>query len=353
MSALDWRSPRARAFPRLAALAAAGLAALTALHIAVGTVDLSLGEVLRALAGRPAEDLHAKIVTGLRLPRALVALLAGAMLGTAGALLQIVTRNPLAEPGLLGVSGGAVLAIVLALVFGLGTETGVGLPVFGVAGGLAAGLLAYLLSLDRGSDPVRLVLTGVLVAGMCTALTAGLLLGARETELLRIVRWTVGSTNGRVWAHLQTLLPYAAAGLPLAFASAGAANALQLGDATARGLGQRVEGARLWLLVVAAILTAGAVAVVGAIGLIGLIGPHMARRFAGTDARRLLPAAALVTAALLLGADILARTLELAALGLLVGLDLPEGAGLPVGAVTALLGVPFFLWLLIRLGGPA
>ncbi len=189
----------------------------------------------------------------------------------------------------------------------------------------------------------------MLVAGARTALTTALL-GASEPEMLRVLRWTVGSTNGRVWTHLATLGSYAALGLPLALLSAGLANALQLGDAAARGLGQRVEGARLWLLLVAALLTAGAVAVVGAVGLIGLIGPHLARSLAGEDARCLLPLSALATAALLLGADILARSLELGWLGLMTGLDLPDGAGLPVGAVTALLGVLFFLVLLLRTG---
>lgn len=337
-------------FPALMAAGLSGLAALAALHIAVGTVELTPAQVIAALLGRPEEALHAQVVWSLRLPRALVALAAGAMLGTAGALLQIVTRNPLAEPGLIGVSAGAVLAIVAAILWG--APEGVLLPLWGVGGGLAAGALAYGLSLSRGSDPARLVLMGVLVGGLCTALTGALLLGARETEVMRIVRWTVGSTQGRVWVHLQTLLPYLALGLPMALLSAGVANALQLGDETARSLGQRAEAARLWLLLVAATLTAGAVAVVGAVGLVGLIGPHMARRLVGSDARRLLPASALAAAALLLGADILARTVEIGWIGLAVGLDLPEGSGLPVGAVTALLGIPFFLALLLRPGGP-
>ncbi|MEM8590966.1 MAG: iron ABC transporter permease [Pseudomonadota bacterium] len=348
MSTKTWKSPLARIFPLVAAGFVAALAFMTALHIAVGTVDMSLPNVIRALFGVPAEELHEQIVVGLRLPRALMAILAGAMLGTAGALLQIVTRNPLAEPGLLGVSGGAVLAIVIALVFDLGAETSLGLPLVGVLGGMAAGTTAYLLSLDRGTDPVRLVLVGVLIAGICSALTTIILIGADDDQVNAIVRWTVGSTNGRVWIHFQTILPYALIGLPAAFASASIANTLQLGDETARGLGQRVEGARLWLLLIAAFLTAGAVAVVGAVGLIGLIGPHMARKLTGTDARRLLPLSALLTGLLLLTADIIARTFELATLAALAGLEMTIGSGLPVGAVTALLGVPFFLWLLLR-----
>ena len=347
-SKAEWKSPLARVFPLVVLALAVLLCLFLAIHIAVGSVDLTVGQVILALIGQPAQTLHDQIVNGLRLPRAIVAILAGTMLGTAGALLQIVTRNPLAEPGLLGVSGGAVLAIVLAIVTGFAGGTAIGLPLIGMLGGLASGTLAYLLSLDRGTDPVRLVLIGVLIAGICTSLTSITLLAAPDAHVMESVRWIVGSTSGRVWSHFWTILPYALIGLPVAWASAGVANALQLGDETARGLGQRVEGARLWLLLVAAFLTAGAVAVVGAIGLIGLIGPHMARKFTGTDARRLLPAAALVTALLLLCADVIARTFEIAVIASLMGLDVPSRAGLPVGAVTTLIGVPFFLFLLLR-----
>lgn len=345
------KSRAARWFPLQVIVAILALVLLALLHISVGTVDLGLAQVLGVLTGE-ADDFQHQIVWNLRMPRALVALLAGAMLGVAGALLQTITRNPLAEPGLMGVSGGAILAIVLVIgaqnKLGQTLDTQVWLPLVGVAGGLAAAFLTYGLSLRGGTDPARLVLIGVLVAGIVGALTTISLLGARETDMIRIIRWTVGSTNGRVWVHFQTILPYAAAGLALAGLSAALANALQLGDATARGLGLRVELARAWLLLVAAILTAGAVAVVGAIGLIGLIGPHMARALVGQDARRLLPMSGLLTAGLLIGADILARTLEIGWIGLLTGLDVPDTAGLPVGAVTALLGVPFFLILLLR-----
>jgi iron complex transport system permease protein len=348
-------SPAARRMPWLMLGLALLLAVLTVLHISVGTVDIRPAEVVAVILGQPREPLHAQIVWDLRLPRALVALAAGAMLGTAGAILQLITRNPLAEPGLMGVAGGAVLAIVLVIVgqgaLMQGIDTGGFLPLAGVAGGLAAGLLTYALSLRGGSDPARLVLMGVLVAGVCSALTTVILMGARETDIMRILRWTVGTTNGRVWVHLGTILPYLVVGMALAIASAGLANALQLGDQTSRGLGLRVEPARAWLLLVAAILTAGAVAVVGAIGLIGLIGPHMARSLVGQDARRLFPMAALVTGAVLLAADILARILSLGWLFALTGTGGGEAAGLPVGAVTALLGVPFFLYLLLRLKG--
>jgi iron complex transport system permease protein len=278
------------------------------------------------------------------------------MLGLAGAILQTVTRNPLAEPGLMGVSSGGVLAIVIYLTFFLdkssaavSLDSGLMLPLVGVLGGMAAATLTYILSYQQGSDPVRLVLTGVLVAGMCGAFTTLLLLGADSYEVQRILRWTVGSTSGRVWVHWDTLFPFALVSIPLGLLSAGLANALQLGDSVARGLGLRVERTRLILLFVASLLTAGAIAVVGAIGFIGLIGPHMARRFVGGDVRRLFPLSIVFTAILLITSDIIARTLTIGWLSAF-GLDVPDMAGLPVGAVTAMLGAPFFLYLLLRRG---
>lgn len=350
------RSFAVRRFPLVLAAGLLALVALIVLHIVVGTVEVSPADVLAVLANRAETPLHRQVVWGLRLPRALVGAVAGAMLGLAGAILQTVTRNPLADPGLLGVSAGGVLAIVAGIVLlaaparpsGL-VDAGLLLPLLALAGGMLAGMLSYGLSWSAGgSDPVRLVLAGVLVGGMCSAATTLLLLWADEQNVQRIVRWTIGSLSGRVWVHWHTLWPVALVALPLALLGAGLANALQLGDAVATGLGLTVERARVALLFVAALLTAGAVAVVGSVGFIGLVGPHLARRMVGGDGRRLFPLSALLAALLLLASDILARTLSLGWVSTLTGLSLPEGAGLPVGAVTALLGAPFFLALLLR-----
>lgn len=332
-------------------LASGGLIfALIALHIMVGTLDFSPVQVMKALLQQPEELLHYQVVWGLRLPRALVALVAGGMFGLAGAILQTVTRNPLAEPGLMGVSSGSVLAIVIYIVFVSGSvtnDTGLVLPLFGMVGGLGAALLTYALSYTRGTDPVRLILVGVLVSGMCSAFTSLLLLWADEYQIQRIIRWTIGSTSGRVWAHWDTLYPVALLAVPLGLLCAGLANLLQLGDAVARGLGQRVEATRVLLLFVSALLTAGAVAVVGSVGFIGLIGPHMARRLVGGDVRRLFPMSVVLTGIVLIVSDIAARTITIGWLGGLTGADVPDTAGLPVGAVTALLGAPFFLYLML------
>jgi iron complex transport system permease protein len=343
-----------RHFP--AALVGCGLlvVALLVLHIVVGTVELTPLQVWKALLGQAEDTLHAQVVLGLRLPRALVAVVAGAMIGLSGALLQSITRNPLAEPGLLGVSAGAVLAIVLFIALSSGrnassfVDAGLLLPLLAFGGGLLTGAFTYGLSWKHGVDPVRLVLTGVLVGGMCSAFTSVLLLWANEHQLQRIVRWTIGSTAGRVWVHWHTLWPVALVALPFGLFCAGLANALQLGDDVATGLGLRAERARALLLIAAVLLNAGAVAVVGPLGFIGLVGPHMARRLVGGDARRVFSLSAVLTAVLLLAADILARTLSIGWLGAFTGLAIPDSAGLPVGAVTALLGAPFFLYLLLR-----
>ncbi|MEM6428370.1 MAG: iron ABC transporter permease [Deinococcota bacterium] len=355
---LERRGFAVRRFPLFIGLCLVAMALLIVVHIAVGTLDFSPTQIVLALINQAEETLHRQVVWGLRLPRALVALTAGAMLGLSGAILQTITRNPLAEPGLMGVSSGAVLAIVLFIVTDAGgsiwqgVDSGLALPLVGMVGGIASGMLVYLLSYQRGTvggtDPMRLVLVGVLVAGINSAFISVVLLAARADEIQRVIRWTVGSTSGRVWVHWDTIWPVAALAVPLGLLSIGLANVLQLGDGVARGLGLRVEWARFGLLAIAALLTAGAVSVVGAVGFIGLIGPHAARLVAGGDVRRLFPLSVAFTALLLIVSDIAARTITIGWLGLITGLDIPQTAGLPVGAVTALLGAPFFLFLLLR-----
>lgn len=338
------RSAGARRFPAFLAGVGALVIALAALHIGLGTVRIAPGEVAAALLDRAADPVHRQIVWELRLPRTLIALVAGAMLGLAGALLQAITRNPLASPSLTGVSAGGVLAVVAWLSFAPAGLAAAGvLPLLALAGGLTTITLVYALSWQGGSDPTRLALSGILVGAICSAITL-ILLVLDAQRIGSVLRWIIGSVNGRVWVHWEILWPWALAALPLGLLSAGAANALGLGDATAAGLGQRPERARAALLFVAALLTAGAVAVVGAIGFIGLIGPHLARRLVGDDARRAFPLSAVVAAAILLAADVVAQALTL---------EFPFGdatrrAGLPVGALTALLGAPFFLYLMLR-----
>lgn len=322
------------------------LVLLVVLHLGVGSVSLTPVEVLRAVLEQADQPLHRQIVWELRLPRALIAVVAGALLGLAGALLQAIMRNPLAEPGLTGVSAGGVLVAVLWLTWG-GTmaEPGRTLPIVALAGGLAASGLVVLMARSRSgnTDPMHLILAGILVSAILSSATTFILVRSNQA-LGSILTWMIGSLNGRVWIHWNILWPWAAFALPVGLLCAGVANALQLGDPIAAGIGVPVERARLALLAVAALLAASAVAVVGAVGFVGLIGPHLTRRLVGDDARCVFPGSVVITAVLLVGADVAAQIITLNP----PFATTPYRVGLPVGAVTALLGAPFFLYLLRR-----
>ena len=318
--------------------------ALGIIHIGVGSVPIHPPDVIAVIIGQPNDALHQTIVWDLRMPRALIALTAGAMLGLAGAMLQSITQNPLASPALTGVLSGTVLAAVFWTIAGPGhLQNGPVLPLVATAGGLATSALVYGLSWRGGTTPLRLVLAGVLVGAMLTSVTSLVLL-IDQTNMGNILHWLIGSLNGRVWSHWHILAPFALITLPLGLASAALANALQLGDGVAVGLGLRVEPIRAFLLLVAVLLVAGAVAIVGSIAFIGLIAPHIARSLVGGDHRRLFPFTAIFAGGLLLLADIIARIVTLL-------ITSPGGAGapnLPVGAVTAMLGALFFLYLMLR-----
>jgi len=328
-------------FPLALGLSLGVVLLLFIVHLGLGSVSLPPDAVAAALRGAPQDPSHDQIVVNLRLPRGLIALVAGAMLGLAGAVLQATVRNPLAEPGLTGISPGAALGAVLWLTRGDMAAPGQTLPPVALLGGFGAGALVYWLSWRQRIDTARLMLTGVVVGALLSACTSFVLV-LNQAYLGSTLLWLIGSLNGLVWIHWWTLWPWGLATLLCGVACAGFANVLQPGDDVALGLGARLEAVRALLLVVAAALTAGAVAIVGAIGFIGLVGPHIARCWVGQDARRLFPISALVAAGLLLGADCLAQMISVnppfAAN--------PQRAGIPVGAVTALLGAPVLLVLL-------
>lgn len=337
-------TPSARQAMPLALLCCASIGVLLVLHVGIGSVAIPPAAVLAALRDQGGDPAQRQIVWDLRLPRALIAVAAGALLGMAGALLQSVLRNPLAEPGLTGVSAGGVLAAVLWLATGKAlARPSSSLPLVVLLGGIVAGLLVYLLSWRGRVDPLRLILTGVLISAVLQSAVSLLLLLSTEA-IGGVLLWMIGSLSGRVWVHWAIIWPWALVALPLGWASAGLANSLQLGDEVAAGLGLPIELTRALLLCLAALLTAGAVAVVGGLGFIGLVGPHIARRLVGSDARRVFPLSALITAMLLLGADTLAQSLTFQ---ISTG-GTSSRVGLPVGALTALLGAPFFLYLVWR-----
>lgn len=296
-----------------------------------------IGAHLGLHSSTPTPTLDA-LVWDLRLPRSLLAVLIGAALGFAGAITQGLFRNPMAEPGVLGVSAGAATLAVVGFSLGLDATSSFAVPVLAALG--AGGVLVVLLALtrDRG-DSTTLLLSGIALGAMAGALTTLLL--AIDTERwdlgIKVVRWLMGSLEGRSWAHLQGAVLPLAAGLALGLWLRVDLDALQLGRDTAASLGvDLVRTQRLALLAVA-LLTGAATALAGVIGFLGLVVPHVARRLGGPEHARLLPLSALGGGLVLLVVDVLDRSIH--------------DVVLPPGALTSLAGAPFFLWLLRRTEG--
>ncbi len=321
---------RRRAFLVLALLALAAIASLL-LSLAVGSIALAPGEVWAALFGVD-EGLATEVVLNLRLPRALSAFACGGLLALAGALMQVLLRNPLADPYVLGISGGAAVGALGAML--LGTGFGLGLEAAAFLGALAAMWLVFGLSRGDGSwTQTRLLLTGVIVAAGAGAAVALMLSLAPEQQLRGMLFWLMGDAS-QAGDPLPPLL-ILGAGLLVAMFFARELNLLTRGPLLAATLGANVARLRLMLYFLASGLTAAAVTSVGSVGFVGLVVPHLARLALGNDQRLLLPAATLMGGALLTVADTLARSIIA-----------PQQ--LPVGVLTALIGVPVFLFLLAR-----
>ena len=308
------------------------LAVTVVLGVAYGSVRVPMSDVWAALLGERTGG-GRYIAWNLRLPRVLIAVLVGMNLGLAGALLQSLTRNPLSEPHLLGISAGGGLAAVLALRLWPGMPF-TRLPALAFLGSLAGAALIYGLAWRGGVSPLRLVLAGVAVGALLGAFTTGILLTSQIT-LQTTMSWLAGGLNARSWPHLRTLVPYWAAGTVAVLALARTLDVLALGDEPASSLGLRVQWLRAGLTALVALLTGSAVAVAGIIGFVGLIVPHLARMLVGSRHAYLLPVAALFGGSLLVAADAVARTIA-------------APRELPIGIVTAVAGAPFFLWLLRR-----
>jgi iron complex transport system permease protein len=316
---------------RVEVLAALGLGLLgaIALSLAIGSNTLPLGQVWQALT-HPDNSEAATIVREVRVPRTILGLLVGVALGAAGALMQGHTRNPLADPGLLGVSAGAALAVVLG-VYAFSVTDPAATVWLGLAGALVASVVVFTVAAAGSSavSPVPLALAGAAVSALLAAVTSFVVLNDQPTlDVYR--RWVVGSLSGRGEQVVHDVAPFIIVGLVLALANTRALNALGLGEDIARSLGVRVLPARLAGLAGVTLLTGAATAAAGPIAFLGLVVPHVARALTGPDHRWLVPAAALAGADLLLLADVAGR---------LVG-----GIGeLQVGVVLAVLGGPFFV----------
>lgn len=280
-------------------------------------------------------ELARLILWELRLPRLVLALLVGAALGLAGAVLQGLTRNPLAEPGLLGVSSGASLGAVIAIYSGLGTAFALSVPLFGLAGALCGTLLT--LALGAGGGMLSLILAGAAVSGMLLAGTALVLnLAPNPYAAYEISHWMMGSLADRSWEQVGLAAPFVVVGLVLLLGTGRALDALSLGELQAASLGVDLKALRWRVIAGTALAVGAATAVTGSIGFIGLLAPHLVRRSVGHSPRRTLLPAALMGALLLLLADVVARLLPLA-------------QELKLGVLTGLVGSPFFIWLVWRM----
>jgi len=321
-----------RPLPRLAGLTLLALAAL-GLALSVGSVALSPAQVARAL-WLDDGSIPARILHELRLPRALSAFAIGALLALAGALIQVLLRNPLGDPYVLGVSGGASLAVLLGMLLGLPLEWQ---PSAAFAGALASMLLLALLVHGRAWATDRLLLTGVLLASGWSALISFVLSLGPPGQLPGMLFWLMGDLSDAL--HPALSWSALALGLGLALLLAPSLNVAGRGVLRARALGVEPGPLHAKIYFLSSGLTAVAVSQAGAIGFVGLVAPHLARLLLGTDHRWLLPGAALTGGSLLLLADTAARTLI-------------APMQLPVGVFTALLGVPLFLYLLGRTPAP-
>ena len=262
------------------------------------------------------------------LPRVILAIIIGMCLAAAGALLQAVMQNPLADPGIIGVSSGAsTAATIIFLVFPTATAS---VPIFSFVGATGACVLIYLLSWKRGADPVRIILAGVAINTMLSGVTSFLTL-MNSDSLQGVLSWLNGSLSGKSWYQVQTMGIYGAIGIVLALLCIKGANVLQLGDDMAKNLGTRVNLTRVFLSAVSAFL----VAVVGMIGFVGLIVPHVTRMLVGSNHKVMLPASLLLGAFVVLAADTIGRTIV-------------APIEIPVGIVMSVVGGPFFLFLLRR-----
>jgi len=301
---------------------------LVALNLSFGAVSLSLNDIISGFT--PSSEFYFTIHE-YRLPRTLLAMLVGGMMALSGALVQGVIRNPLASPDILGVSHGAGLAAV-ALMTLFPHVSVYWLPWAALCGGLLAALLLWLLC-GSHSSAIKLAITGIALATLYSSLVDFLML-TQPLEINNALLWLTGSLWGRGWDQVVMILPWLSL-VPVAFWLAKRMNLVQLGDDVATSLGVSIPVTRLFVLAISVGMTAACVSICGPIGFLGLVAPHLARRLVGGRHQTLLPCAIVVGMTLLLLADLVARTID-------------PPIELPAGIMTAIIGAPYFLWLLLR-----
>src|ERR1700759_571824 len=281
------------------------------------------------------DSLAGLILYDIRLPRTVLACLVGATLGLSGAVLQGFTRNPLAEPGLLGVSAGASLGAVIAIYFGMASLFEFAAPLMGLAGALGASALTF--ALGRNGGTLALILAGAAVSGLAAALiSVALNLAPNPYAAYEIMTWLLGSLSDRSWNHVWLILPFVLAGGTMLLLTAKGVDALSLGEVQAQSLGIDLKRLRLLVVLGTALSVGASTSVTGAIGFIGLVAPHLIRPFVGAHPRKILLPAAVLGALLLLLADIATRLIRI-------------GPEIKLGVITSLVGTPFFFCLVVRL----
>ncbi|MFI1925413.1 MULTISPECIES: iron ABC transporter permease [unclassified Streptomyces] len=318
-----------RSFGLLAALAVLLLVATAS--IAVGAKELSVAQVLHGLF----EDsgTYADVVVDERLSRTVLGLLVGAALGLSGAVLQALTRNPLADPGLLGINAGASAAVVTAITY-FGVTSLTGYVWFAFFGAAAVGALVWFLGGSRGATPVRLALAGTAIsAALYGYLQAVMIMD--DAALARMRFWTVGSLSTATDQTIRQVLPFLVVGTLLAFALARPLNAVAMGDDTAKALGADLNRTRALSMLAATVLCGAATAACGPIVFVGLMVPHIVRSFTGPDLRWIMPYAAVLSPVLLLGSDVIGRVVA-------------RPSEVQVGIITAIIGGPVFIFLVRR-----
>ncbi|GAA1300764.1 iron chelate uptake ABC transporter family permease subunit [Streptomyces sanglieri] len=317
-------------------LLAAAAFLIFCVSIGVGDFPIGLPRVIATILGR-GEQVDEFVIMDLRMPRALAGLVVGFALGMSGAITQSVARNPLASPDILGITGGAGAVAVLLVTASGGTAAAVvgsvGLPAAALAGGLGTGLLVYFLAWRRGVDGFRLILIGISVSAVMEAITTWLLVSADIRDVARAQSWLVGSLDGRSWDEIRVAFWGTLVLVVLVAAVAFQFKPMHLGDEVAAGLGVRYSGVRAVLLLCAVLLAALAVSAAGPVPFVALVAPQVAMRLARFPTPPMV-ASGLVGAVLLIGSDLVART------------ALP--ITLPVGVVTAAIGGPFLIYLLVR-----
>ncbi|OMF37100.1 iron ABC transporter permease [Paenibacillus sp. FSL H8-0548] len=303
-----------------------------------GTIRLSSAAIWRTLLGGGAADENL-VLFEYRLPRIVVTVLAGIGLGISGAVLQGVSRNSLADPGILGINAGAALGLILFVSFFRNMEgpSTLLIPLFAFAGGACISLLIFVLAYDRfkGLIPIRLLLVGIAVEAGISAFTLFLSLRLDEDTYAFAARWLAGSVWGREWVNVLALLPWIVLFVPIVYMHSRTLDLFALGDETASGVGSHVGRNRLVMTSLAVALACASVSMAGGIGFIGLIAPHIARRLVGPQHRHFLPIAGLIGLVILVTADTVGRSLF-------------QPNAIPAGIVVAAIGGPYFLYLLLQ-----